>query len=435
MQRVALIAKLTSHCAGRHVAFQRWCALKLRKESILVLALVSFAGMAAAQAPPPTARFAVEIPLPGPNAGGLRHHYSVVPDSCAKPTVQQEVWECSLFFFDPGLRHLPGFPASANQPSALRLETKPGSDGVSFTVTVFYGAFDRQKLPDSLEKLPRKTIGTYFAKLNESVTLSDLAQVGLEPITLRVVSARAENPWSPILRSNAPSLQIGYTQLYRSFGTVTIHNFSDKGVAALSLEATDENGKNPLGEAPGSMPWSKALIAPGGTYRTRYGVPAPGRKLVNGVYVTLPPYAFLTLQSVLFEDGSYEGDKQMAEGMAARRLGYKVQMQRVLSLAEPIIADEQTDDAAKIRAVRAAVNQLSEEPDAQIMRSLRAEFGKLTRAPVPGPSVRQQISMAMRNVKRTIDNSIQRYQDETRVLHMHMSFARWWADSVIKPYH
>lgn len=425
-----MIPKLACHCAGSRIGFPWRSALKFGKKSILMLALVSFAGTVAAQTPHPTARFALEFP--GPNKDGLPHNYAVVFDSCAKAAYQVAVFTCSSLFYDSSLHRLPGFSASASQPSALLLVYKPIDDGVFITATVFYGNFDIQDRQASLEKLPRKQVGPYFAKLNGSFTLSGLAKVGLEPITFRVVSARAENPWRPILRSDAPSLQIDYTQRYRSLGTVTIHNFSNKAVAGLQLSISDaQNGKEMPAERIGPNIRSKPLIAPGGTYRTPFSAPVRG-KLVHGAYLAHPPYRVLILSSVLFEDGSYEGDKQTAEGMAAWRIGFRVQMQRVLSLAKPILADGRTDDAAKIRAIRAALSQLSEEPDAQMIFSLRPKFGPL--APAAGAYIRRQLSAGMQDPKQIVEQSIRQYQNKILDRHIHLSFARWWALSGFKRY-
>lgn len=389
--------------------------MNFSKVSILILALVSLAGIGTAQTPSPAVRFAIEFPSSPPM-------HTIVPDSCVKV-----VYPCSSLFYGGGLHRLPGLHASASQPSALRLEYKPAADGVSITETVFYGDFNRQDTPESLKKLRRQTVGSYFAKLNQSITLSGLAKVGLEPVTLRVVSPYEANPWRPIVHSEAPSLSIEYKQLYRSSGTVTIHNFSKKGVAGLWVWASDvENGKYGGGEGAFPGPGSKPVIAPGGTYQMQFSVGVQGKR-VHGVYVALPPPAFLTLQSALFEDGSYEGDPRTAAGMAARRLGNKVQMQRVASLAKPIIANQGTDEATKIRAILAAVSRLSEEPDAQMMLSLRAEFGNLT--PDVVAYVSRQISSAMHEAKENADQTIQQYQD-AKAHGDPVTFAQWWGGNL-----
>lgn len=403
---------------GDLAACERGCALNFSKESILILALVTLAGIGTAQTLSPAVRFAIEFPS-SPSM------YTVVPDSCVTA-----VYPCSTLFYSGShgnLHRLPGLHASASQPSALRLEYKPAAGGVSITATVFYGDFNRQDTPESLEKLPRKTVGSYFAKLNQSITFSALAKAAIEPITLRVVSPYAANPWRPIVQSEAPSLSMEYKQLYRSSGTVTIHNFSKKGVAGFWLWASDvENGKYGGGEGAGPGPGSKPVIAPGGTYQTQFSAPVQGKR-VHGVYVPLPPPAYLALQSVLFEDGSYEGDRRAAEGMAARWLGSKVQMQRVASLAKPIMAKQETDEATKIRAIRAAVGRLSEEPDAQMILSLRAEFGNLTPAAVA--YVSHQISSAMHNAKENVDHTIQQYQD-AKAHGDPVSFTQWWGGNL-----
>jgi hypothetical protein len=81
-------------------------------------------------------------------------------------------------FYDKNLDRLPNVDSSVPRPSALRLDLKAADDAVSITATAFYGEFDRQTGPVSLEKLPSKLVGTYSGKLNDSVTLSGLGEVG-----------------------------------------------------------------------------------------------------------------------------------------------------------------------------------------------------------------------------------------------------------------
>lgn len=374
------------------------------------------AGTIAAQAPTAAAKLAVEFP----GEGGFPPHYVTVTGYCLTAP-----YPCSSLFYDKDLRRLRGVSATSSEPSALRLEYKPADDGISISASIFYGDFDRQETPLSLEKLPRKTIGPYLVKRNDSITLSDLAKFGLVPLTLRVVSGQPVNPWHPILRSNAPSLKISYKQLDRTSGIVTIRNLSEKAVMAFRLwTSAAENSRYGSGQGLSSLPGKKPAIAPRGISRVQMGVDISA-KPVNGVYVFHRP-VFLTLQSVLFEDGSYEGDKRTAEKMAARILGSQVERQRVARLAKPILGHPQSDDESEIKAFLAAVKQLSEEPDAQMVARLRAEFGNLT--PEALTDVRRQMSMGMREEKESVNGLYREYRLEPKA--GRETFGMWLAGNL-----
>ena len=149
--------------------------------SVLGLAcLISMGSLGWTQTAAPQPKFAVEIsrgkelpPIDGIVYGGV---------------------SSSTLLYDKSLDRLPNVDSSVPRPSALRLDFKAADDAVSITATAFYGAIDEQTTPVSLEKLPSKLVGTYSGKLNNSVTLSGLEEVGLEPLTVRIVTPRLTVP-------------------------------------------------------------------------------------------------------------------------------------------------------------------------------------------------------------------------------------------------
>lgn len=367
-------------------------------------------GVSAAQPPTDHGTFAVEIR----SADGLGPpEYVTIPD--ANRSI------ISSLFYGNSLHRLTNAPAGTDEPSALRMEYKVEGDSVLIAATVFYGAFDLQNTPGSLEKLRRQTLATHSGKLNDSVAFPEMEQVGLEPVTLRIVTAQPESPYRPLTRSDAPSVQLEYAPFDRTFGTLTLHNLSSKAVNAFRVGSSEETESGDgMEEDKGGLP---VLIAPDSSYQARIGVPHSG-KPVNGTFVEDPQPQYLILQSVLFADGSYEGDARFAAEMAACEFGAKVQRLRIKRSAEPILADDSLDDGSKIDRIRAEIQQLSASPDAETFAQFHAQYpafpeDALTKA-------ESHIGRAMMNENESMDHLIQ--ENEPLILKYRplLTLARWW---------
>jgi len=366
-------------------------------------------GVSGAQPPTDHGRFAVEIR----STDGLGPSNVTIPDASNYVT--------SSLFYGSSLHRITNAPAGTDQPSALRLEYKVEGDTVFITATVFYGDFDLQNTPSSLEKLRRQTLATHSGKLNDSVVFPELEQVGLEPVTLRIVTAQSESPYRPLTRSDAPSVQMEYAPFDRTFGTVTLHNLSSKAVNAFRVGSSDETGSGDgMEEDKGGLPM---LIAPESSYQIRMGVPHSGRP-VKGTFVEDPQPQYVILQSVLFADGSYEGEAQFAAEMAAREFGAKVQRLRINRVAEPILADGSLNDESKIDRIRAAIQQLSTSPDAETVAQFHAQYpafpeDALTKA-------ESYLGRAMKSENESMDHLIQENEPMFQQNRQRLTLARWW---------
>jgi hypothetical protein len=222
------------------------------------------------------------------------------------------------------------------------------------------------------------------------------------------------------VRSNAASLTIEFAPHDRSFGTVTVHNLSNRAVSALSVGCSEDGtgGSQTVGDA-----GSKELISPGATYQFQAGIGTFG-KMVNGVYVEDPQTRFMTLQTVLFVDGSYEGNGQLAAQIAALSIGENVQHQRIQSIAEPILADAQSTDEVKLEHLLSALDTLSVAPDPQMVATLRSRFPNLSDGEMAKSE--RALGWGMKSLKKNIRNSAQHYKDMARTGGGVPTFATWW---------
>jgi hypothetical protein len=255
---------------------------------LLILAIWVLVGRSYSQTPPHVDRFAVEIPQPQ----GLPPTYATI----------RSTGTTSSLFYDGSLRWKTGADPNRPRPTALKLEYSVKGELVLIKASVYFGDFDRQKTPASLYNLPSEGAGSYHAGLGQAVTLFDLEKFGLEPITLRVVSAEPLPSLRPQTMSKVPSVQIEITGEDRTFYKVAVQNLSTKGVTAFSV-SMPANGDSNIQRVGGA---GKVLIPPGGKYELNFGIPHSGR-MRDGKFVEDPPRKLMILETATFTDGSYEG--------------------------------------------------------------------------------------------------------------------------------
>jgi hypothetical protein len=199
-----------------------------RSDDVCALTLsIAWVAIGRAQSPR-EARFAIEIP----SHEGSPPTYQLVIEN---PGVSY-----TTFLFE--LHKLANSNPDTRQVSALGLESKVVGDEVSITLTAIYGEVEALTKGASLENVPHQILAPHSGKLNDSVTFPELESTGLELMTLRIVTAQSDGRYRPILRSNAPSIQINYAPLNRISGTVTLHNLSGKNVDAFRLGDSAEPG-------------------------------------------------------------------------------------------------------------------------------------------------------------------------------------------------
>ena len=314
------------------------------------------------------------------------------------------------------LRHLPSLDANTRVPSALRLELKTSGDTVSIAATVLYGDFDFGKATGSVEQIPHETIATRSVKLNGEAAFPELERIGLEPITFRIVTPQPATSNHPILHSNALSVQLDdYMTRDRMTGTLTVHNLSAKAVVAYRVGSSSD----------GESGWSEETmprIAPGAI--DQLIVSDSSVSVDNGTCMDAPKNPLIVLQAALFDDGSYEGKMRIAAELAAHRLGHDIQRQRIRSLAEPILANSDLDVGAMIERIRAAVNQLTVEPDPDAIARLRKQFPDFPESVCAGFAL--EVSNQMKEEKGSISSELQRYETDISPRTTPGSFARWW---------
>lgn len=339
--------------------------------------------------------------------------YITVPDS---PDAHP-----SNILYGDNLRLLPN-AAKVRTPSLLQFIYGEDVDRISVTVIAYYGKLEPHSVFDStaISHLTRETLGTWSAGLNQSIHLNALAHVGVAPATLTIVTALPEHQWWPEMISKTPSLQMDYAPADRNFSLITIHNFSSKPLTGVRVTAPSDDGSGSTSEDGGLYQG----IAPGKAYSMRLSVPATRRKQ-DGSWIDASPTSTLVLEAAIFADGSYEGDPQIAAEMDARQIGYRTEAQRLNVLVAPILADTNSNKAARLARILAIINQLPVTPDAPMIARLRALFPDLSQQEFAKAS--QKLSQGMSLEKSHSDSMVRQFQTHVMPHHPNLRLAQWWA--------
>jgi hypothetical protein len=353
-----------------------------------------------AQTPEAPAKFAVELP----NPGGPPFYATL------------ESGNANTLISGPHLRLLADQPA-AKKPSALKLEYKADGGLVRITATLFYGEFDLSSpTPQNLRNVLQESAGSYSGKLNDEVRLSGMEQAGLEPITLKIVPAQGPLSLRPQTVSKAPSIEFAMSDENRMTYKLTLRNLSSKTVTGYLIDMPGPNDNS------SSIALGPSAIAPGASTTQVFGIPHGGR-MKDGQFVEDPPPPFLVLEAVLFVDGTYEGDVAAAAQMTAQRAANDIQLDRIDRVVEALLQDGQADDRLLVARIRSAVAELTEEPDLELVNSIRSRFPDLPGQAMTG--VNSSLHVGLNSGKQVLEHSLAEYErtlSDTR----HLTVAAWW---------
>ena len=250
------------------------------------------------------------------------------------------------------------------------------------------------------------------------MTLTGIEKFGLEPMTLRIVSAKPDAATRPQTVSKAPSVQIEITGEDRTFYHVALHNLSTKVVTGFTVDLPRKDGSSNQSES------GPHVIAAGATHHFQFSIPVTGWRTTAG-YVGDPPPLTMVLEAAIFDDGSFEGDVDAAAEMGAGQLAREIQQQRSVAIIDAIVADAGTDDVAKVARIRSAVASLTEEPEPQMFETLRAKFTGLS-----DPSLKRAgmwLKSGLRQGKQSMGFALDDFERaRTAYAHVGFTLAIWW---------
>jgi hypothetical protein len=245
----------------------------------------------------------------------------------------------------------------------------------------------------------KKKLGDHRAGLNESVTLTELSDLGYHPLTLRVLPPTPPPRPAPVLLSNAPSLRLDAAKENWDTFTIAVHNLSARGLVAYAIGGVRTARDHSWHETEGTA--AHPAIPAGGTD-------------ANVELATNP----VVLLCALFDDGSWEGDPDFAASFKVRLAASEAMERQIDEVAARALSDPALDDAARVERIRAGIDALSEKLSPELVREA------LAGVPVRDLTSQQESSLeyALHNIKWHTSDGLAHFKTGGRV-----TLAQYWA--------
>jgi hypothetical protein len=188
----------------------------------------------------------------------------------------------------------------------------------------------------------RNKLGDHRARLNESVKLTELQNLGYLPFSLRVLPVTPPPRPMPAVSSDAPSIRMeAVGQNWDTF-TLAVHSLSPHAAVAFAVGQVKTPRDDGYETKQGSA--TRPAIPAGGTTTVEQGGAGP-----------------IVFRCVLFDDGSWEGDPAIIAKIKTQRAATEAMIRQIDEVAALILADTSLDDAARIERIRAEIDALPEE--------------------------------------------------------------------------
>ena len=116
----------------------------------------------------------------------------------------------------------------------------------------------------------------------------------------------------------------------------------------------------------------------------------------------------IVIAAVLFDDGTFEGESDVAVGMALSWAGDALQFSRIIPLLQSASENADQDQAGILAKLKADIGALSEEVDATLVTTVLTHFPKLSEEGQRTTS--QRLKAGLRLAKGSLLGEIQRFE-------------------------
>jgi len=209
-----------------------------------------------------------------------------------------------------------------------------------------------------------KPIASYFANEGETVVVKEFEDYGHEKLILRVKRGNEWRPEDPVTS--------GFPQLVNTVQSIVL----------INIQATSQPSEFLLMLQNASSKDVVGLSLKMSSFETQTWTPFGNKPLVAAQAMMKTSIRFqgessISVKSVLFADGSYDGAVVDAAEMAARRLGSRIQRSRLLQL---LLDQPRTGEPNEILGqLKQKINDLRIDVDPTDIDQIQSQFPKLTK--------------------------------------------------------
>lgn len=277
-------------------------------------------------------------------------------------------------------------PAGGAVVSRLKIRALSEGDAVRIKVFAVFDDSDPVDSPGPKYGAREQSVADYLAREGDTVTVRELARLGVEPLLLRVVKARPSPEEQllaapPEIENRLKSVEVvGLTPdpVSPRWYKLSLRNLTQKSIVALEVYES-EGGKRFGSQTMMQFTPGRALIAPDAIFETQLSVGGTNGRWTPQGFVPDPPRQLsFALGTVVFDDGTYEGDAQAAANIEAGQMGRRLQRKRILSLLNAITDSPGQDAKAALEKLKSQVGALRVDVDAAALNKLLARYPSLS---------------------------------------------------------
>jgi hypothetical protein len=214
---------------------------------------------------------------------------------------------------------------AASDFTAVDLSSREEGDAIRLSLSVIYNDLSN---PEWSKDKHEKAVGSYLIHPGELLSTVSLKEFGIAPFEVSVVRVepRKLKPGEDFpIRNNTSSLEVVFLDTLLDMGSLMVKNASDKKMVNLKISA-------------GHALITGNVIAAGAFHRM----------LVGNVEEIVAKG--ITIDAVVFDDLTTEGDPRLGLEMQAKEKGVRIQMPRVLAMVNQAL--QAGDDAIEARFVK-----------------------------------------------------------------------------------
>jgi len=286
-------------------------------------------------------------------------------------------------------RRLPDWKQPEGTQPLARIRVRALTEGDAVRIKVF-AVFDDSEPVDSPGPkygAKEKPVASYLAKKGETISVRELRSFGVEPLLLKIVNARPqpeEQPLAlqPMVISRLNSVEVIATGADPSSTPsflVSLRNISSKNITALEIHETEEGRRTGRSETMMESRADHPMIAAGATSETEIDAGLSSCRVTPQGCIPEPPTQ-LTFEvgTAVFDDGTYEGDAEVAAGIEARRVGRRIQLGRIVSLLKDKLDAPGEVEATTLEKLKEEVSCLRIDVDPRIINEVLGRYPSLT---------------------------------------------------------
>jgi hypothetical protein len=257
-------------------------------------------------------------------------------------------------------------PPGAQSVCAVRVVPYLDGETVKVTISVLRG----EKFLDSED-----IVGTYTVRENEGLAIESLRDFGVEPFKLKLIRVPPQTSDVPTILNKTKSLEVvGIELIVATFPRykLTLHNLSEKNISAIWINTMRDGKLSLSGMAQGDE--GEPLVKAGSLKELNEMLITRAVATAAGYSPASPRGQQIVIATLIFEDGSYEGEAEPAATFRGNAIGSKIELKRVVALLEDAL-----ESSTSIENVRTRLSNLSYDFDDSDVAGLAIEFPEIER--------------------------------------------------------